>query len=329
MQIVREIWNHLTSFFGTLVLIAGIIGLIVGWIERVYLRSGERERQTRERRSSGESGNVYLRSGEKTTKTLGEVQKRRLAIITGASSGLGMAYAKAIDQAPEKFEVDEIWLVARRKDRLEDLASLLHLPVQIIPLDLTRSESIEVLKNKLLKGEVDSVSLLLNCAGFGAFGSSEKVGYQKEGRMIDLNDRAAAQLTNIVIPYLHPGARIGEVCSVAGLQPIPFFNAYAASKAFLYSYSRALRVELLRKKVSVTAICPYWVRDTGFIGTAMDEKAHHLLFTSTTKQVVSRSLSSVYRRHAMSTPGFIPTLDRIFCGLIPDNLLSYIMTRFL
>lgn len=318
MQIVREIWNHLTSFFGTLVLIAGIIGLIVGWIERVYLRSGEKTTKTATETKMA-----------KETKTLSEVQKRRLAIITGASSGLGMAYAKEIDKDPEKFEVDEIWLVARRKDRLEDLASELHLPVQIIPLDLTRSESIEVLKNKLLKEEVDSVSLLLNCAGFGAFGSSEKVGYQKEGKMIDLNDRAAAQLTNIVIPYLHPGARIGEVCSVAGLQPIPFFNAYAASKAFLYSYSRALRVELLRKKVSVTAICPYWVRDTGFIGTAMDEKSYHLLFTSTTKQVVSRSLSSVYRRHAMSTPGFIPTLDRIFCGLIPDNLLSYIMTRFL
>lgn len=376
MQIISSIWNHLAGFFGNLVLIAGVIGLVIGLIERLIYKSGRSQEKADENRQdvrkeligdqaqagNGKEEGEEQRQGEKQRQGERQSQifsspKTRLAIITGASSGLGMAYAKAVDQDPEAYQVDEIWLIARRKDRLDQLASELHLPVQVLPLDLTKEESLEELKRRLegcdrRNGPFDSenrnlteekpegntegksvqnysVSLLLNCAGFGAFGSSEEVGYVKEGKMIDLNDRAAAQLTNIVIPYLSVGARIGEVCSVAGFQPIPFFNAYAASKAFLYSYSRGLRVELLKKKVSVTAICPYWIRDTGFIDTAADGKKHHLLFTSKTGHVAASSLSAVRKRHAVSTPSFISTLDRIFCGLIPDNLLAYIMTRFL
>lgn len=371
MQIISSIWNHLAGFFGNLVLIAGVIGLVVGLIERLIYKSGRSQEKADENRQdvrkeligdqaqagNGKEEGEEQRQGERQSQ-ISSSPKTRLAIITGASSGLGMAYAKTVDQDPEAYQVDEIWLIARRKDRLDQLANELHLPVQVLPLDLTKEESLEELKSKL-EGKEDkftipdeinqdeegsaaedsendskpkspyTVTLLLNCAGFGAFGLSEEVGYVKEGKMIDLNDRAAAQLTNIVIPYLSVGARIGEVCSVAGFQPIPFLNAYAASKAFLYSYSRSLRVELLKKKASVTAICPYWVRDTGFIDTAADGKKHHLLFTSTTDKVVSLSLSAVRKRHAVSTPSFISTLDRIFCGLIPDSLLTYIMTRFL
>lgn len=332
MQIISSIWNHLAGFFGNLVLIAGIIGLAIGLIERLIYRlrktketSAENKQDFRKSLTGNKTGDGEEKEQETSTPAI------RLAIITGASSGLGMAYAKAVDQDPKAYQVDEIWLVARRKDRLDQLASELHLPVQVLPLDLIREESLEELKRRLEGNPQASytVSLLLNCAGFGAFGSSEEVGYVKEGKMIDLNDRAAAQLTNIVIPYLSTGGRIGEVCSVAGFQPIPFLNAYAASKAFLYSYSRSLRVELLKKKVSVTAICPYWVRDTGFIETAADGKKHHLLFTSTTKKVVSLSLSAVRKRHAVSTPSLVATVDRIFCGLIPDSLLTHIMTRFL
>ena len=89
--------------------------------------------------------------------------------------------------------------------------------------------------------------------------------------MIDLNCRAAVDVTDAAFPYLHPGSQVLEICSTAGFQPIPGLNVYAATKAFLLSYTQTLHYELSPAGIHVTAVCPYWVKDTEFIGIA--EKA--------------------------------------------------------
>lgn len=313
MAVVQLIWNHIVDILGTLAVAAFLAFCVFAIIERIRLR------------------NASAKKREKTTARPAAAV-RRIAVITGASSGLGKRYAAAVSKNADALDVNEIWLIARRKERLEETADMLHLPVRTFSLDLTRKSSLAVLE-KALADEAEkkpdfSVSLLINCAGFGKFGKSAKIGRAEECRMIRLNDNAAISVTDICQPYMKEGARIAEVCSVAGFQPIPGLNAYAASKALIYSYSRALRIEMLPRKISVTAVCPYWVTDTEFIRKASGRKRKFFL-ASRSENVVKRSLSSIRKRHAVSTPGIICTLDRIFAGIIPDGVMAYIMKLFI
>jgi len=277
-------------------------------------------------------------AGQKDSGKAGRKKKgqesgiKRIAVITGASSGLGVNYAKKISQRAGKYKVDEIWLIARRKERLEALAADLRIPARVLPMDLTVKEELEnfgkLLSDEDSKNTFFSVSVLINCAGYGKYGSSAQLGHDEECGMIDVNDRAAVCMTDIALPYMHRGSRILNISSVAAFQPIPLFNAYAASKSFIYSYSRALRIELMDRGISVTTVCPYWVRDTEFIETAAGEKRHFFL-SSTADSVTRVSLYDMRHCHALSTPNILSTLDRVFAGMIPDELLAYVMKKFL
>ncbi len=189
----------------------------------------------------------------------------RVAIVTGASSGLGRAYARELDKTGG---FDELWLIARREERLVELADTLAHPCRILPLDLTKEESIGTLE-ALLGEEKPGVKVLVSCAGFGKFGRAEDLTVRETGDMIDLNCRSAVEVTRVCIPYLRKGSRVLEVCSCAAFQPLPGMSIYAATKAFLLSYTRALGEELRGREVKVTAVCPYWIR-TEFMAVARD-----------------------------------------------------------
>ena len=186
---------------------------------------------------------------------------RKIALITGASSGLGREFAFQIQG---REAVDEIWAVARRKDRLRQLSEESKIPIRCLSLDLTEPESINMLAT-LLEEESPDVRLLINAAGFGKIGNYSEVSMQDSADMIDLNCRATVTVTMAVLPYMSEGARILQISSTSAFQPLPSLNVYAASKAFLMRYSRALRWELMGRKINVTAVCPYWIKDTEFI----------------------------------------------------------------
>ena len=191
----------------------------------------------------------------------------KIAIVTGASSGLGMAFVRRLDALGG---LDEIWGVARRGERLEALAAELRTPMRPLALDLTRLESVETLR-VLMREEAPEVAVLVNAAGFGKFGTCADLTLQETCDMIDLNCRAAAALTAAVLPYMGRGSRVLEICSSAAFQPLPGFNVYAATKAFLLRYSRALRWEAAPRGIRVTAVCPGWIR-TDFMDVARDTK---------------------------------------------------------
>lgn len=256
----------------------------------------------------------------------------RIALITGASSGLGKTFAQHIDISER--EIDEIWLVARRRERLEEVARQLSHSAKIIALDLVAEGSMETLE-ELLKENVQ-VGLFVNCAGYAKIGNYEKVSWADSERMIDLNCRAAVSTTLAVLPYMRAGDRILEICSTSSFQPIPHLNIYAASKAFLYSYTRALRMELLPRGIIVTAVCPWWVKDTEFISVARDNRANADVadsirgFPLATGQenVVRRALRGSRLKLAVSTPGVMCFFHRIFAKVIPRTWLLYFWEIF-
>ncbi len=106
--------------------------------------------------------------------------------------------------------------------------------------------------------EKPEIKILINSAGIGKFGLWKDISLQDSINMIDLNCRGTVVLTQISIPFIMKGGNILEICSTAAFQPLPYFNIYAATKNFLYSYSCALHKELSCDNISVTAVCPYY-----------------------------------------------------------------------
>lgn len=177
----------------------------------------------------------------------------KIAIVTGASSGLGNEFVK---QIAKKYKViDEIWIVARRKEKLIQLENEIPTRVRIFPIDLSVDSDIRILADQLLKQKPD-VKLLINCAGYGKTGDFELGSYEEEIGMITTNCKALTAVTYLVLPYMKARSRILNIASAAAFLPQPQFAVYAASKSFVFSFTRALRYEVASRKIYVTAVCP-------------------------------------------------------------------------
>lgn len=199
----------------------------------------------------------------------------KIAIVTGASSGMGLEFAKGVD-AEEKL--DEIWLIARRRDRLEQLAGSLRAKARIVTLDLLDPESFKEYA-AMLEAEKPLVSTLVNAAGFGRFALFEEVDLDTNLRMIDLNDKATVAMTQLTLPYMKRGSRVLNLDSLSAFQPVPYECIYGATKAFVLSFSRALNVELEPRGIRVMAISPGWVK-TEFFDHAVSDTAPSTTMTS-------------------------------------------------
>lgn len=178
----------------------------------------------------------------------------KTAIITGASSGLGREFVR---QTADVFpEIECYWLIARRGDRLEEMAaSLPDKQVRCIPLDLCDNMSFMTIR-ELLMTEQPEVALLINCAGCGYLGEVGQMDTATQTRMIDLNVRALTAITNMTVHYMDRGSRILNVSSIAAFCPNPRMTVYSATKAYVSHYTVGLSEELKEKGITVTAVCP-------------------------------------------------------------------------
>lgn len=174
-----------------------------------------------------------------------------IAIITGASSGIGREFAYQIDN----LDYDEIWLIARRYERLVEVKNNLKTKTKILALDLLEEESFLKIANELDFSN-DKVGLLVNAAGIGYNDYFENLSLEANKKTIDLNILAASQMIKVILPHMANNSLIINVASVAGFIPQPKFATYSASKAYLISLSRALDREFRDKKIHVATLCP-------------------------------------------------------------------------
>ena len=193
---------------------------------------------------------------------------KNIAIITGASSGIGKAFLEEIVKERGVYgcvPFEEIWAVARSEDKLNEIKALLG-DDRIIPViaDLASPEDMSVFADRLAL-EKPQVGLLINSAGMGMKGAVEDHPAKTIEDTVDVNCTSLAKLTRICMPYMiaktnlwtkDNSPRIINIASSAGFLPQPGFAAYAASKAFVISFSRALYYEMIDHNIVVTTVCP-------------------------------------------------------------------------
>ncbi len=191
---------------------------------------------------------------------------KKIGIITGASSGMGKEFAL---QIAKKYDYDQLWLVARRKDKLDELANQINNEKNFelakpIALDLSGKKGVDFLKNLLEEEDrflrrIDSslcIGLLINNAGFGTYGPFDDTDTEREMDMVDLNCTSLTGMCGIALPYLKKDSIIINTASLAAFMPLGNFAVYGASKAFVLSFSVALAAELKSKGIKVCALCP-------------------------------------------------------------------------
>lgn len=246
----------------------------------------------------------------------------KIAIVTGASSGMGMEFVRQIDK-DKKTQLDEIWVIARRMDRLEQLAAECSHTVVPISLDLTEPASLEQLKAMLAQRKPE-VSILVNASGFGKYGTYLDLTDEEIDRMIDLNAKSTVHVTYDVLPYMPDGSRILTIGSASAFQPLPEFIMYAATKAFVVSFCRALNVELRSRKITVTCVCPGYVR-TEFFQVAQDTKnpttCSNFKPMYESKDVVRKALRDSRRGKDLSVLGLNTKLKRMAAKFLPTKMV--------
>ncbi|MFZ4484500.1 MAG: SDR family NAD(P)-dependent oxidoreductase [Chthoniobacterales bacterium] len=231
------------------------------------------------------------------------------ALITGASSGLGAEFALQLAPVAETLV-----LVARRSDRLDALKADLEarypgLTVRVYGADLTDDSRIPALV-RWLEEEKIRINFLVNNAGMGDKGPFATSAWPKVRAMLDLNIVALTRLTHHLLPVLREGGRgaILNVSSIAGLLPLPRMAVYAATKAYVNSFSDGLRMELRDTGITVTAVLP-GPTETEFVRVASRETGE-TAWTSPeclnvpVEEVVHRALSAVAQDRARVIPGW-------------------------
>lgn len=244
---------------------------------------------------------------------------KNIAIITGASSGMGKEFVLQLDG-----QFDEIWGIGLGEEKLKEVENLVNGKFRGFELDLTKDESFEKL-TKLLSDEKPNVKYLANCSGFGKFGRYDEIDIKQSANMVDLNCRALVQMTEYVLPYMSEGGRIVQIASVAAFQPVPYMAVYAASKAFVLSYSRALNQELKNRKIKITTVCPFWTK-TAFFDRAKATKAKAEVVTKYVamydpKKVVKKAIKDSKRGRELSICGFIARSQVRLVNILPKKLV--------
>lgn len=250
----------------------------------------------------------------------------KIALVTGASAGMGREFVR---QIAGDSRYDQIWITARRAERLEEVKQELGEKIVPIPLDLCDPTAFDILSHRL-KTASATVSLLVTAAGLGKYGSFPVLSEENAELMVNTNILGMMRTVRVCLPYMESDCRIILLGSQSAFQPLPHFNIYASTKAFTLHFGRALHRELKPKGITVTTLCPGYV-DTEFFGVAAqsEDPAACTNFKPLypVDMVVKKALSDAYRGKDLSVPGANVKMMRLLCKLLPHSLVMQVWMK--
>ncbi len=246
-----------------------------------------------------------------------------IAVVTGASSGMGREF---VLQLPQYVKVEEIWVIARRQEALESLRQECSVPVRPIVLDLCQDSAFRAYQ-ELLEKEKPNVKLLVNAAGFGKFGAYHNIPLEDELKMIDLNCKALVAMTRLTLPRMEKGSHILQLDSLSAFQPVPYITTYGATKSFVLSYSRAMNRELRSKGIRMMAMNPGWVK-TEFFNHAFQTSANEVQYFDRLYEaadVVATGLKDLYKTKKDVSIHGLPVRNQVrLVKLLPHSLVMQV-----
>ncbi len=248
----------------------------------------------------------------------------KIAVVTGASSGMGREFVKRLSNE-ENF--DEIWVIARRLDRLCELKAEIGQKIRPIATDLTKDEAIGEYK-ALLEAEKPEVKVLINAGGYGKFEAFENLTLEEQLGMIDLNAKALTAMTYVTLPYLKEGSEVYQIGSLSSFQPVPYIGVYGATKAYVLSFTRAINAELRPKGIKMMAVCPGWVKTEFFDRAVVDDSVityYNQFFTA--EQVVNRAFKDMKRGKDVSVVGPMIRAQVLLTKILPHTLVMKIWLK--
>jgi len=250
------------------------------------------------------------------------------ALITGASRGLGMAFARALARRRRNLV-----LVARSAEPLEAFANELRrsTPISVIAIqaDLSFPGAGQVLTEQVSKGEIP-IDLLVNNAGFGLRGEFRGLSIRQQLEMLRLNNQAIVELTYSLLPRMLEQQQKGiiNISSTAGFQPIPFASVYSATKAFLTAFSLALEQELQSAGVAVVTVCPGRLHKNGNDESEQRARGKWLGIYQSPDEVVEDALRVLANGGGLTVPGALNKFSVFAQRLIPRSLVPRLVAKF-
>lgn len=256
-----------------------------------------------------------------------EPPKPTYALVTGASRGLGKAFAEALAARKQSLV-----LVARSKDKLEALAGDLKVAhgilAEALECDLASPRAGQRLAHQLADRRLP-IHLLVNNAGFGARGRFSELPLDRQLEMIRLNNEAIVELTFHLLPSMIERGQgsIINVSSAAGFQPIPYAALYAATKSFLTSFSLGLEQELRPYSLRVVTVCPGRIRASSQAeGAGKIERDFSAVYQSPV-EVVRDTLEVLDRGGGLVVPGLVNKIALFVERLIPRSAIPKLVAK--
>ncbi len=244
----------------------------------------------------------------------------KVALITGASAGLGKEFLKALPTACP--DIEEYWLVSRNREKLLAAARLVPKQCRIFPLDLTKDESYGKLRRYFAEFQ-PQIALLVNNSGCGFLGDVGEGELERQIQMVDLNLKGLTAVTHLAIPYMGKGSRIINISSIASFCPNARMTVYSASKSYVTAFTMGIGEELKARGITATAVCP-GPMDTDFIvagGIKGHSKTFELLPYCDPAKVAEGALAAAKRGQSVYTPTLFYKFYRLAAKLTPARLM--------
>jgi short-subunit dehydrogenase len=251
----------------------------------------------------------------------------RWAVVTGASSGLGVDFARGLARRGANLV-----LVARREDRMKQLGAELEaahgVHVRVIPLDLAKRESPTLLfeRTRALALEID---VLVNNAGFGLYGPFAKIPWEREHEMLELDVVSLVHLTKLFLPGMLARGRgwLLHVASIGAYQPTPTYASYSAAKSFVLSFGEALCYELRGTQVKSTVVSPGVTRSEFLAVSGQTPNLYQRSMMMESAAVAEAGIRAMLRGRPSVTPGVGNKLGAFSMRLLPRRMQAAIANR--